>query len=372
MHSHHPTPPSRSRTAVVLASLLVLLASCGGGDASDTGETASGADAPAQETGGSAEESAATSLETPQIAFTSPAQPSYVNTRVGPLTYGPEFGLEFTEEDFTVFESHSTATQTTLSGRADIVGGSFVSHALVREAGEDFKVFCPFVSLDDFVLAGRNGVDSIEQLFESETRVAIDSPGGAGAMILNSMLQAADAGTIEDIPSTTVLESSGQRTTAFAADEVDATVIHLTQFNQALAEAPDGVVITSLYEDVPVYIKEAFAAPSQWLEDNRDTAVAFCASILRANQELAGDFDAFAEAVSQYVEEPPEEAELQELFTLIQEYDFWPVDGGMSDDAVTFMMDVAVASGVLTETQEPGDIIARDIIDEAVALAGTG
>lgn len=372
MHRHHPTPRGRTRTAVVLASLLVLLAACGGGEASDTEETASTADVTAEETGATAEETGATALDPPQIAFTSPAQPSYVNTRVGPLVYGPEFGLEFTEDDFTVFESHSTATQTTLSGRADIVGGSFVSHALVREAGEDFQVFCPFVSLDDFVLAGRNGVNSIDQLFEAETRVAIDSPGGAGAMILNAMLQAADAGTIQDIPTTTVLESSGQRTTAFAADEVDATVIHLTQFTQALAEAPDGEVITSLYEDVPVYIKEAFAAPSEWLEENRDTAVAFCASILRANQELAGDFDAFAEAVAQHVEEPPEEAELQELFALISEYEFWPVDGGMSDDAVTFMMDVAVASGVLTETQDPADLIARDIIDEAVALAGTG
>jgi ABC-type nitrate/sulfonate/bicarbonate transport system substrate-binding protein len=367
-----------ARLVALLATLALLAAACGGSEESPTGEGGDAAEGAATEPaaeptdGGTEGGAAAGSVEAPQVALTSTTQPSYVNTRYGPNTYASDFGMDFTDENFTVFDSHATATQTALSGRADIVGGSLVSHMLVREAGEDFQVFCPFVNQDDFVLAGRGGADSVEDLFSGDYVVAVDSPGGAGDLILNGMLQSLDApGTVADLPNSTVLESSGGRTTAFAADEAQITIIHLPQYNQAAAEIEDPVIIASLYEDVPVFIKEAFAAPASWLEENRDAAVAFCASIIRANQELPNDYDAFLEAVDTYVEEPPPDEELEEVFGLIQEYDFWPADGGMTPQAVEFMGEVAVNSGVLQEAPNPDELINREILDAAVEMANS-
>jgi ABC-type nitrate/sulfonate/bicarbonate transport system substrate-binding protein len=344
-----------SRPAAVLAAVglaLVVAAGCGGADGESGGESGGGG------------------VAAPRVAFTSEVQASYVNTRYGPVTFGKDFGIPMAESDFQVFDSHATATQTALSGRADIVGGSFVSHVLVRQAGQDFKVFCPFVSLDDVVLVGRNGVDSIDDLFRKETRAAVDSPGGAGAMILNAMLGAANApGTVEQLPNKKIIESSGLRTTAFASDEVDATVIHIAQYNQAKSQVPDAKIISSLYEDVPVYIKEAFAASTGWLKEHKESAAAFCASILKANAVLKKDYGTFTAAVKQFVDKPPSETELQELFALIGKYDFWPTDGGLSEDAVSYMVQLAVTSKVLDKPVDAKDIVDREVLNRAVELA---
>lgn len=365
-------------TAAKLLALCLTLAlvatACGGDDESvddpavDAEEETTQNETPED----AADEESAVEMTTPRVALTSPTQPSFVNTRYGPIEFGSDFGLDMSDDAFTIFDSHSTATQTALSGRADIVGGSFISHVLVREAGQEFQVFCPFLSNDDFVLAGRNGVDSVEDLFDPETRVAVDSPGGAGAMIMNALLVANDAeGTVEDLPNTTILESSGLRTTAFASGDVDATVIHLPQFNQSLEEAEDGVIVASLWEDVPVYIKEAFGASSQWLDENSEAAAAFCASVIKANRELPQDFDTYIEAVETYVEEPPEASELEEVFELLQNGTLWPTDGGLSQEAVEFMVDLAVQSGLFESEpqQDLEGVVNRGILERAVELA---
>jgi len=366
------------KLAILIIIAALALAACGGGEPTATPvpeeaeaapteapeeEEAAPTEAPEEEAEEMAEPTA------PRVALTSPTQPSYVETIYGPIKYGPEFGLNMTADDFTIFDSHATATQSALAGQADIVGGSLVSHLLVREAGEDFKVFCSFINLDDFVIAGRNGVTEVEQLFDPDVRVAVDSPGGAAEIILNAMLQGAGTGqTVADIPNQNILESSGLRTSAFVADEVDATVIHLGQFNQAAEEVPDAVIITTLYGDAPVFIKEAYAAPADWLDENLDTATAFCASVIKASRELSSDFDLFLSAVDEYVGEPPDEATLQEIFDLVSQYEFWPADGGLDPEAVTFMAEMAVTAGVLEEVPDPADVVDRRPIEGALEL----
>lgn len=306
-----------------------------------------------------------------RVAITSPTQPSYVETIYGPVHYGAEFGLNITADDFRIFDSHATATQTVLAGQADIVGGSFVSHLIIRERGLDFKMFCPFVNMDDFVMAGRNGVTEVEQLFDPDTRVAIDSPGGASGVILNAMLQAAGTGkTIADLPNVRILESSALRSSVFVADGVDATVIHLTQFKQAAEQVSDAVIITTLYKDVPVFIKEAFAAPASWLEENLELAASFCASVLKAARELPRDFDLFVSAVNEFVGVPPSEAMLRETFDLISTYEFWPKNGDLEPEAIIQMAKMAVLSGVLEEVPDPNEVVDRRPMNRALELLG--
>lgn len=367
---------------ILLIIVALALVACGGAEPTATPEPEEAAPAPTEAP--EEEEAAPTEapeeeapeeemaeLPVPRVALTSPTQPSYVETIYGPIHYGPEFGLNMTADDFTIFDSHATATQSALAGQADIVGGSFVSHMLVREAGEDFKVFCSFINLDDFVIAGRNGITEVEQLFDSDVRVAVDSPGGAAEIILNSMLQAAGTGmTVADIPNQNILESSGLRTSAFVADEVDATVIHLGQFRQAAEEIPDAVIIATQYGDVPIFIKEAYAAPASWLDENLDTATAFCASVIKASRDLPEDYELFQEAVNEFVGEPPDDETLQEVFDLISEYEFWPTDGGLDPEAITFMGEMAVTAGVLQEVPDPAEVVDRRPIEMALELLG--
>jgi NitT/TauT family transport system substrate-binding protein len=129
------------------------------------------------------------------------------------------------------------------------------------------------------------------------------------------------------------------------------------------------VRIATLYEDVEVFIKEAQAAPAEWLDANREVAAQYCATTLVAMATLKSDFDLFVEAVNTYVEEPPTEEELEQLFALIQEYDFWTEDGGLGEESIEFMIEVATASGVLTEPMDAADVVDRETLDRAVELA---
>jgi ABC-type nitrate/sulfonate/bicarbonate transport system substrate-binding protein len=348
--------PHRGRRAVALAAASLIVAAGSGAAAAGTDTTAPG---------GGAEVGDVT------FAWTSPTQPTFVNRDYGIVEEGPAFGLDATIDDMLTFDSHAVATQAVLSGEADVVGGSFVSNMLVNQQGQDFKAFCPFVKNDDFVLVSNPGVDEIGDIFDPEVSVALDSPGGAGDIILNAMLQAAgEERTTADIPGIQILESSGLRTTAFAAGDVDVSLVHLTQYNSEILPAvPDAQIISRLWEDVPTFLKETFAAPASWIDENLETAAAICAAVVAGSRTLTSDRAAFDEAVNTYVEEPPAAAELDEVYPLITD-DFWPIDTGITEEAATFMAEVAVRSGVLEEVPALEDIVDPRPFERALELLG--
>lgn len=306
-----------------------------------------------------------------RVSLTRPTQPSQLTSLFGPVYYGHEFGLDFRKEDFLIFQSHAIATQSVLSNQTAILGGSLVAHLLIRERGQDFKIFCSQTNLDDFVAVGRNGVTTLEQFFDPNVRVGIDSAGGAGEIILNAMFQAAGIKKrLADIPHTRLIESSGLRTSVFVANDVDATVIHLTQFNQAAREIPDATIISALFEDVPIFLKEVFTARTSWLEENQELAAAFCASVIKASRELPKDFDLFVQGVNEFVGEPPNEDLLREIFDLLGQYDFWPVNGGLAPEVITMMAELAVDGGTLKEVPNPEVVVDRRPLERALELLG--
>jgi hypothetical protein len=400
--SHPPGRTRHRRTALFSAMLLtVTAAACGSDDedadtttadteavvsaapadtAAPTDTAATDTEAPADsvatdDTAASGDTTApAAELEVPTIAWTAPTQPSYVERDYGLLEFGPEFGLNVTTDDMKVFESHAVATQTVLSGGADILGGSFVSTLLVNQQGQSFKAFCPFIKNDDFVLVTTAGVDTVSDLFEDGVSVGVDSPGGAGDIILNAMIQAGgETRTAEDLPNVQIIESSGLRTTAFAGGELNATIVHVTQYNEEiLPNIPDAQIISTLYEDVPVFMKESLAAPAEWLDENLDVAAAVCASIIKGARTLAADFETYSAAVNELVDEPPAEEELQFLFDLITNDKFWPIDTGVTEADVTAMSEASIASGVLEEVPEYLDVVDPRPFEMALELLGEG
>lgn len=368
--SKHSTRTLKLVAAAGALPLLFLAACSGDADPEPTASpTDTGSESPDD---GDGEETPGLTLTTLRVAGTSPTQPNWMATKYGVTTYGPELGLDMTVDDFVTFDSHSVATQTVLGGQADIVAGSFVSTLLLINQGQDFKAFCPYISQDDFVIAGANGVDSIDQLFDPSVRVAMDSPGGAGSVIFDAMLQAmGETRTTADMPGQQILESSGLRTSAYAAGEVDVTIVHEPQYDQAAPQVTDPVIIATLYKEVPNYLKEAQAAPASWLEENFESAATYCASVLLGMRELNGDEEKFVEVANEFSEiDPLDEETLRASHKLIAEHGFWPgEDGGLNKDVVDFMGEVAVKSGLLDEAPAWEDVVATDVLARAVEIA---
>ncbi|MGO4441723.1 ABC transporter substrate-binding protein [Mycobacterium sp. 2YAF39] len=306
-----------------------------------------------------------------RIVLGSQPQASQIPLVYGVSRNGGDFGLAISvEQNVTKFDSHTNAVQTLLDGNAQIMATSFSAILDAREQGQDVKMFCPYVSMDDFVLAGANGVNNAGQLFDPSTRVGIDSPGGAGAIVLNALLSGiGEPRDVDEIPNQQIIESSSARTEAWGAGQLDATVIHDTQYDGAEATVDRPVLIATLYENAPGFIKVAQAARADWLVQNRELAARYCATTLRAMRALKSNFAVFQAAVDEYVEPTPSEQSLRELFDLIQKYPFWTDDGGLSDDSVKFMIDIARESGVLTQPMNPADIVDRETLSRAVELA---
>lgn len=306
-----------------------------------------------------------------RIVLGAKPQPSQLPLVYGVDRYGSDFGLALSVgQNVLTFGDHTNAVQTLRDDKAQVLATSVSAILAAREQGDDVKVFCPYVSTDDFVLAGANGVNNASQLFEPSTRVGIDSPGGSGAIVLNALLSGVgEPRDVHEIPNQQILESSSGRLDAWVAGDLDATVIHDTQYDGAKAMVNQPVLIASLYENAPGFLKVAQAARADWLAQNRELAAKYCATTLRAMKTLKSDFAVFQSAVDEYVEKPPSEESLRELFDLIQRYPFWTEDGGLSDDSVRFMIDIAAESGVLTRPMNAADVVDRETLNRAVELA---
>ncbi|HMJ36553.1 MAG TPA: hypothetical protein VK501_21795 [Baekduia sp.] len=343
----------KSGAAVGALSLPALLAACGS-DASSSPSSTTSTGSP--------------KVTTPKIGLSSTPLASYVTVMSGPVIGGAKFGLNATKKDFTVFDSSTTVTQSALSGKLGMIGQSTMAQLLLIDKGLPFKIFCPYILVDDFVIAAR-GLTDISQL--KDATFATDSPGGAGTTIADAILVATNAGfLVSDIKKKIVVESSGERQSALANGDCQATIIHLPQANQIPTSKGKINLIGKLYGQVPDFLKECYSAKTDWLDGNLDTAAAVCAGLISNSQAMSKDEAAWTSTVKQFVDSPPPAADLKQIFPLIGQYGFWPVDpdGGLTDARVQFMLDLGHKEGLLKKNLTVDDVVDRRPLQRAAKL----
>jgi ABC-type nitrate/sulfonate/bicarbonate transport system substrate-binding protein len=339
--------------------LSAFLAACGGDDAAGGGSAAT--------SGGKAK------IVKPKIGLSSSPQASYLPVIAGPIMVGTKFKLPaMTIKDFTIFDSSTTLTQSALSGQVDIGGQSTIAQLLLIDKGLPFKIFSTYSVSDDFVIASRGDVKTIAQLKDPKTVVACDSPGGAGQAVFDAMLKSANAGFLSgDIPKKIVIESSGERASALESGDCDATVIHVVQANAIKKQKGDVNIIAKLYGDVPNFMKEAYAARTDWLDKNVETAAAVTASLIQSSRDLLADYSAFEKASDDLMEEPPPPEDLKTLFDILKSNDVYPSDGGITDERIQFMIDLGKESGLLKTDLTPDKVLDRRPLQRAMELVGS-
>ncbi|MQA81412.1 MAG: hypothetical protein GEV10_23520 [Streptosporangiales bacterium] len=310
-----------------------------------------------------------------RIAQTSPPLITYPAVVWGPVTYGAEFGVPTTKKDFTTFEAQQTAIQSLLSGRADIVIGSFLGMLALATKRDDFITFGPSVDLDDFVLAGIKGVNDCDSVFDPKYKIGVDSPGGSGSSVLEAILQdGCDGRSQKELKNVRIIESSGLRTTSLASGEIQATVLHIDQTEQVKEKigTADFHEIHALYK-VKNFIRSAMATTRDWLDENEDAAAGLVAATFKAHRVMMKDYDKFVEAVKDVVDEPPtEDSAYRLVWNLARKYRFWPINAeeSLQQTGVDFMAKIGVSSGAFKKPPDTTKLVERKIIEKAEKMVG--
>ncbi len=336
------------------------LIACGDDDASDSAAGGGGGDG-------------AKKAAKVRVAYTASAFPSIVNNRAGLFYYGKEFGLDVTKDDLQTFNDSATATQALFSGQADILSGSFLSDLLVIQKGNPLKVLVSVSNGNDLLMVGRDGIDTLDKVVGSkEAIVATDSPGGLLNLIYNAIFVANGKNVnVEDLPNAKPYGDSPPRTASFITGQTNVCLVHATDMPKVEAEVKDVVTIATLWEDVQGMIFEVMAADTKWIEANPDTAQAVVAAVLKGNREVAKDFELYKKAINDFIPDSGlKDADIKPIWELAREYEFWPYNGGIDDEAIEFTQEVGNVSGALEGTVPTDQAVDRAPLDAALEEIG--
>jgi len=106
-----------------------------------------------------AQPDAAATGESLGIVLYAEPQASVVPLHYGIDNYSSDFDLTITvDQNVTTFDSNTNLVEAARAENAQVMATSVSAILDARENGQDLKIFCPYVSMDDFVLAGANGV----------------------------------------------------------------------------------------------------------------------------------------------------------------------------------------------------------------------
>ena len=84
--------------------------------------------------------------------------------------------------------------------------------------------------------------------------------------------------------------------------------------------------------------------------------------------DLLASFEAFESACKQLMEEPPPTEELEELFDILKEHEIYPVDGGITDERLQYMIDLGKEEGVIEGDLTPDDVLDRRPLERALEM----
>jgi NitT/TauT family transport system substrate-binding protein len=297
---------------------------------------------------------------------------AYIPQYRAPELFGDLFNIS-TDEHIQLFEEGSLAAQLVASGDADVGSGGFTNMVQLLEAGQDVKVFCPSQKDSTEHLIGRtDAITSLDQITDPGVRVAVESAGGFLNLLMNLVFLNRDLGiTTDDLTNTVILEDGSLRLAALAAGDVDVGSLDLFEQAELKAElGEDAVTVLSVVAEDAEFLSNVLWATTDWLEENRDVAARYCATLLYSNRVMASDFDQYLAALEQYIAGGVEDEEVaQANWEFARQYEVWPYNTSvLSPEVIGDQLQVSVDTGIIEAAS--GELAFEDLVDtEVLALA---
>lgn len=296
-----------------LAAVLVLVAACGG-----AAETAGTTDA-ASAGGGGSEVGAgggSASTEGLRVAYASDLDPNDM---------ADQFGIQAAGAEMTALTEDSAVAAGLNSGNFDIGNIDVTAAIKAVQGGVPLKLVYVSQMIPEFVMVSQPEITEFDQL--AGTTVAYHSPGSLTEIVQRELIRQHDP-ALEDQIEWTVLPESPNRASAMVAKRIQATSLEFPDV-AALQEQGDYNVLGSwgdLEGESADAMATAWVVSESYLEQNRDTVVAFLNHIQDGYDQAYDDKDAWVSLATETLPDVDEQV-LGDAYDYYIEVGMYPRSG---------------------------------------------
>lgn len=169
-------------------------------------------------------------------------------------------------------------------------------------------------------------------------------------------------------PNYVIIEGSDNRLAAMIADQVDATALELVDVLHLKEEAGDRYhLLTSFADSLPKLSSNVEVVNADFAAKNPTAVNDLVEAVIAAHRKVAEDPHYLLQLAEKYpsmVTSQPSDEALQGYATL------FPLDGGLTDDIVSYSIDFFTNTGLLKPGLKPTDVADLSYIDHALKDLG--
>jgi hypothetical protein len=349
------------------------IAGCSGSDPSGDGsESESSGDGSESESSGdgsesepSSEESESNGTEEMELSVTYEAG---FGTEEANAYYARDVAAEEHNLDatITVTDGSDISLQSQVAGQSELSRAGLLNAAPIVEQGKPFKSLFGINSGTDYCLVvNSEEVQSWDDLLSEDGNgppIGMNNPRNTdvlqivGSMLERGTLSSDDASSYQDLMNLVQIGYSSARTAAIQTGDIAAGALHHGQWLRIREENPQLENLGYFIDELPYWGSINFMATPDNIEANQELYTRWAKSHIQASRELReGSADQYVEVVRKYAPGGgPDEEELRQTYSFIEEVGLYPNNGGLSEDAMDFMLDLADLTGV-TESRVPTD-----------------
>ncbi len=218
---------------------------------------------------------------------------------------------------------------------------------------------------NEWVVVSKADLKKCEDL--NGKRVAYHSEGAVSTTMLKTWITATCKGT----PQYLVIAGSENRAVALMNGQIDATPLKTSDWVRINAEQPGKFhLLVSFAEGLADLATEPYATNVDWLQKNRDVAVAFFAELLKTHRMLASNPKLIEEAAPRLLEEKIDPKALPEAIRAYQAIDIFPVNGGLTPKKVEGTIKFFEESGVLQPGLTVDKVADLSVLEDALKIVG--
>lgn len=258
------------------------------------------------------------------------------------------------------FESATLPLQALIQGAVDYYALSPGNVFQAQLAGNDPRILCTRLKGTDylFVVNTNNAdVDTVNELFQGDYEIGIAGLGGLSHMQVAGVIEREgfDPQSPEMEEKVVSVGGSGTRTSAVAAGQIDATIVHIDQYDRIRNEGAPVRRIGALTDYFPNFVAQTFTVRGEDVEKYDEGAhfEEYINQAVKAHKRASEDFEWVLGMTEKYSAHPLDEEDARESWEFNAEVlETWPYrEGDYQKSDYQDSIDILKAGGVLTDEQ---------------------